>query len=61
MALMAEMQVEAAIVTANSRKKRPVMPVMNAHGTKTAHKTSVMATMGPVISSMARIVAVRGS
>jgi len=31
-ALMAEMTVDAAIVSANWRKKRPVMPLMKAHG-----------------------------
>ena len=38
-ALMAEMIVEAAIVTANCWKNRPVMPLMKAHGTKTAQST----------------------
>ena len=61
MALTAEMIIEAEIVTANWRKKRPVMPVMKAHGTNTAHSTSVMARIGPVISSIALMVAVRVS
>ena len=37
--LNAEMTVETAIVTANWRKNCPVMPLMNAHGTNTAHST----------------------
>ncbi len=60
-ALIAEITVEAAMVTANCLKKRPVMPLMNAHGTKTAHKTSVIARIGPLISSIALMVAVRVS
>ncbi len=34
--LKAEIIVETAIVSANCRKKWPVMPLMNAHGTNTA-------------------------
>ena len=61
MALMAEMTVETAMVTANWRKNWPVMPLMNAHGTNTAHSTRATATIGPVTSSIALMVAVRGS
>ena len=60
-ALTAEMTVETEIVSANWRKKWPVMPPMNAQGTNTAHSTRATATIGPVTSSMALIVAVRGS
>ena len=61
MALTAEMIIDAEIVTANCWKKRPVMPGMKAHGTNTAHSTSVIARIGPVISSIALIVADRAS
>ena len=61
MALMAEMTVETAIVTANWRKNWPVMPLMNAHGTNTAHSTRPTAMIGPVTSSIALMVAVRAS
>ena len=61
MALMAEMIVDTAMVTANWRKNWPVMPPRKQHGTNTALSTSVMASTGPVISSMALIVAVRAS
>ena len=36
--LSAERTVETAIVTANWRKNWPVIPLMNAHGTNTAHE-----------------------
>ena len=51
--LIAEKTVETAIVTANWRKNWPVMPLMNAHGTNTAHSTSATAMIGPVTSSIA--------
>ena len=60
-ALMAEMIVETAMVTANWRKNWPVMPPMNAQGTKTALSTKATATMGPVTSSIALMVAARTS
>ena len=60
-ALMAEMIVETAIVTANWRKNWPVMPPRKQHGMNTELSTSVMARIGPVISSIALIVAVRES
>ena len=59
-ALMAEMIVETAMVTANWRKNWPVMPARKQHGMNTELSTSVMASIGPVISSMALMVAVRG-
>ena len=37
------------------------MPLMNAQGTNTAHSTNPTATIGPVTSSMALMVAVRAS
>ena len=46
-ALMAEMIVETAIVTANWRKNWPVMPPMNAQGTNTALSTRAIARIGP--------------
>ena len=51
--LMAENTVDAAIVTANWRKNRPVIPLMNAQGTNTAQSTSATAITGPVTSSIA--------
>ncbi len=60
-ALIAEMIVETAIVTANCRKNWPVMPPKKQHGTNTELSARVMARIGPVISSMALIVAVRAS
>ena len=58
MALKAEIIIETAIVRANWRKNWPVMPPMNAQGRNTELSTSVMAMIGPVISSIALIVAV---
>ena len=60
-ALIAEMIVETAIVTANWRKNCPVIPPRKQQGMKTALSTSVIARTGPVISSIALIVAVRES
>ena len=60
-ALTAEMIVETAIVTANWRKNWPVIPPMKQHGTNTELSASVIAMIGPVISSIALIVAVRAS
>ena len=55
------MIVEMAIVRANCRKNCPVMPLMKAHGTKTALRTSPTAITGPETCSMALIVASRGA
>ena len=60
-ALIAEMIVETAIVTANWRKNCPEIPPMKQQGMNTELSTSVMAMIGPVISSIARMVAVRES
>ncbi len=59
MALTAEIIIDAPMVRANWRKNCPVMPPRNAAGRNTALKTSVMAIMGPVISSIALMVASR--
>ena len=58
--LIAEITVETAIVTANWRKNWPVIPLMNAHGTNTAQSTSATAITGPVTSSIALRVRLRG-
>ena len=58
--LNAEMIVDTAMVRANWRKKLPVMPLMNAHGTNTALSTRPTAMTGPDTCSMARMVASRG-
>ena len=60
-ALIAEMIVETAMVTANWRKNCPVTPPKKQHGMNTELSTSVMARIGPVISPIALIVAVRAS
>ncbi len=60
-ALTAEMIVETAIVTANCWKNWPVIPLRKQQGTNTELRASVMAMIGPVISSIALIVAVRAS
>ena len=59
--LNAEITVDVAIVNANWRKNWPTIPEMNAQGTKTAVSTRPMAITGPETSSIARIVAARGS
>ena len=41
------------IVRANWRNNSPVIPPMNAQGTKTASNTNVVAMTGPVISAIA--------
>jgi len=48
------------MVTANWRNNCPEMPGMNATGTNTDIKTSVIAMMGPVIWVIALIVASAG-
>ena len=60
-AFTAEMRVDTAMVTANWRKNWPVIPPRKQHGTNTAERTRVIARTGPVISSIALIVAVRAS
>ena len=60
-ALIAEMIVETAIVTANWRKNWPVIPPRKQQGMNTELSTRVIARIGPVISSIALIVAVRES
>jgi hypothetical protein len=59
MALTAEMSIVTEIVSANWRKNCPVIPPRNALGKSTELSTRVMATIGPVISCMALIVASR--
>jgi hypothetical protein len=54
MALMMDVD---AITRANCRNSWPVMPGRNAAGRNTAVSTRVMPIMGPVISSMALMVA----
>jgi hypothetical protein len=58
--LKAEMTVETAMVNANWRKNNPVMPLMKAHGMKTADSTRPTAITGPETWAMALIVASRG-
>ena len=60
-ALTAEMIVETEIVTANWRKNWPLTPPRKQQGMNTDDRTSVMARTGPVISSIALMVAVRAS
>jgi hypothetical protein len=59
-ALMAEMTIDAAMVTANCLKNCPTTPGMKTLGRKTEQSTSVIATIGPVISAMALMVASLG-
>jgi len=59
MALMAEIIIDAAMVSANWRKNWPVIPPRKALGRNTALSTSVMAMIGPVISPIALMVASR--
>ncbi len=59
-ALSAEISMATLIVTANCRNSWPDTPGMKAMGTKTESSTSVMATMGAVISPIAFFVASRG-
>ena len=60
-ALTAEMIVDTAIVTANCWKNCPVIPLRKQQGTNTELRANVIAMIGPVISSIALIVAVRAS
>ena len=53
-ALIAESTIETETATANCWKSWPEMPGMKATGTKTESSTSVIATMAPVISPIAR-------
>ncbi len=52
-ALNAEMETENAMVSANWRKRSPVVPGKNATGTNTATSTREVATTAPVTSFMA--------
>src|SRR6267154_884477 len=47
-----EMTVDAAMVTANCRKKSPEIPERNADGTKTAHNVSAIEISAPPTSSI---------
>src|SRR5712671_2321228 len=47
-----EMTVDAAIVTANCRKKSPEIPERKADGTKTAHNVSAIEISAPPTSSI---------
>jgi len=58
-ALTMEMVTDTARVSANCLYSCPVMPPMNATGTKTAMSTRDAATIGPVTSRMAFLVASR--
>ena len=60
-ALNAEMETENAIVRANWRNRMPVVPGKNATGTKTATRTSEVATTAPATSFMAMEAALCGS
>ena len=60
-AFTAEMIVETEIVIANWRKNCPLMPPRKQQGMNTEVRTRVMASTGPVISSMALSVAARAS
>ena len=51
---MAERTIDTETATANCWKSWPLRPGMNATGTKTDSNTSVIATMAPVISPIAR-------
>ena len=59
-ALIAEMNIDTATVTANWRNNSPEMPGMKATGTNTESSTSVIAMIGAVISRMASLVASAG-
>ncbi len=48
------------MVKANWRKKRPVIPVMNTHGTNTEASTRPMAMTGAETSAIAWWAAARG-
>jgi hypothetical protein len=47
-----EINVDAAMVTANWRKNSPEMPDRKADGRNTAHSVSAIATMAPPTSSI---------
>ena len=59
-ALSAEISIATLIVTANCRNSSPEMPGMKATGTNTESSTSVIATIGAVISAIAFLVASAG-
>ena len=52
-ALSAEISIDTETATANCRNNCPLIPGMNATGTKTDSRTSVMAMIGAVISVIA--------
>ena len=56
-AVKSEIEIEAAMVSANCWNSSPVVPGRNATGMKTDISTSDVAMTGPVISAMARFVA----
>ena len=58
--LSAEIAVETAMVSANWRKNVPVMPAINAVGTKTEQSTRAIATNAPPTSVIALRAASRG-
>ena len=59
-AVKSEMPIEAAIVSANCWKSRPVVPGRNATGMKTDIRTNDVAMTAPPISRIARAVASNG-
>ena len=59
-AFSAEISIATLIVTANCRNNSPEMPGMKATGTNTDSSTSVIATIGAVISAIAFLVASAG-
>ena len=58
--MRAEISIATEIVTAHWRNSTPVSPGMKAIGTNTDSSTSVIATMGAVISAIAFLVAWAG-
>ena len=56
-ALSAEISIETDTATANCRNNCPLMPGMNATGTNTERRTSVIAKIGAVICAIAFLVA----
>ena len=59
-ALIAEISIETDTATANWRNSSPLIPGMNATGTKTDSSTRVIAMIGAVISDIALLVACLG-
>ena len=56
--MIAEITIETETATANCRNSCPLIPGMNATGTNTDNRTSVIAMIGPVISAIAFLVAI---